>query len=410
MNIFDAILTAFQSLYLNLMRSLLTMLGIIIGVAAVITMVTIGNGAKWSVEQRIQSLGSNLIIVVPGSRHRGGVSTGSGTRLSLTEDDATAIANEIDIVKVAAPLIRGSAQLIAGNLNWQSRVEGTTPEAFPARNWVINEGRIFNDAEVKQGRKVAVIGQTIAENMWPGVEPVGQKLRINRVPFIVIGVLKKKGQSSYGTDQDDIIMMPISSARSRVIGKSRFGKDKVEQIMIQATSSETVPQLEAAVTELLRARHELREGQPNGFRIRNLASFMQASSDTADTFSMLLAAVAGVSLVVGGIGITNIMLVSVTERTREIGLRMAIGARPSHIMTQFALEAIVLSVVGGAIGVALGYGISALFAAKASWPLLVDSNMVLIALLFSVGVGLFFGFYPAKRAAQLDPIEALRRE
>jgi putative ABC transport system permease protein len=406
----DAVLVALRALRANVLRSVLTTLGIIIGVGAVIVMIAVGAGAEARMAELINSLGSNLVMVLPGSSTAGGVRLGAGTRPSITEEDAVAIQREIPSVHVAAPSIRGNGQVVFGNLNWSTLIYGVTPEYLVARDWEIEKGRAFTTEEVKGAVKVALLGQTVAENLFPGQDPVGQMVRIKRVPFKVVGVLKGKGETLMGRDQDDTLFIPLTSARKRVLGGRELGGDTVGVIYVKVRETGLVPQAIQETTELLRQRHRIRPGQEDDFFIRNLSQVMETRAESARAMSLLLAAVASVSLIVGGIGIMNIMFVSVTERTREIGLRMAVGARSRDIMTQFLIESVTLSLVGGFIGVILGVMGSVLIATAGEWPTLVEIRSVLLAFGFAAAVGVFFGFYPARKASRLDPIVALRYE
>jgi len=406
----DGLLDALRSLRSNKMRSVLTTLGIIIGVGAVIVMVSVGNGAKEQINAMIDRLGANLMIVRPGSSFGRGVSGGSGSLPTLTEDDAMAIQNEISTVNLAAPMVRGNAQLICGNLNWSSGVSGITNSYLTVREWSLAEGRLFEPEEIKASSKVAILGETVAKNLFPDQDPIGQSLRINRVPFTVIGVLQPKGQTGFGGDQDDTVMLPISTARKRVLGGRQLAGNLVDSIFIQANSAETVMETEESVISLLRERHRIGPGQDDDFRVRNMAEFMNARADSSKAMGLLLMAVASISLIVGGIGIMNIMLVSVTERTREIGLRMAVGATSNEIKSQFLIESIVLSLIGGIIGIVIGIGGSFAMSAYSQWKAVIDPKAVLLAFSFSAAVGVFFGFYPARKASLLDPIDALRHE
>ena len=406
----DAVLVALRALRANVLRSVLTTLGIIIGVGAVIVMIAVGAGAEARMAELISTLGSNLVMVLPGSSTAGGVRLGAGTRPSITEDDAEAIQHEIPSVQVAAPSIRGSGQLVFRNLNWSTVIHGVTPEYLVARDWEVEKGRAFTTEEVKGAVKVALLGQTVVENLFPGQNPVGQILRIKRVPFEVVGVLKGKGETLMGHDQDDTVFIPLTSARKRVLGGRELGGDTVSTIFVKVKETELVPQAVQETAELLRQRHRIRPGQEDDFFIRNLSQVMETRAESARAMSLLLAAVASVSLIVGGIGIMNIMFVSVTERTREIGLRMAVGARSRDIMAQFLIESVTLSLVGGLIGVVLGVSGSVLIATAGEWPTVVEIRSVLLAFGFAAAVGVFFGFYPARKAARLDPIVALRYE
>jgi putative ABC transport system permease protein len=409
-NTFDAVFDALRALRVNVMRSVLTTLGIIIGVAAVIVMVSVGAGAQSQVDSLIQSLGSNLLIVLPGTTTVGGVQLGTGSRPTITEDDAAAMQREIEAVQVAAPMLRGSAQIVFGNLNWSTLIYGVTPEFFDAREWKIGSGRAFSPEEIKGGSKVTCLGETVVNSLFSGESPLGQIVRIKRVPFEVIGVLEAKGQTPSGQDQDDVILIPLSTAQKRVLGTSGLSLKRVTSIVVKAKEAGQVSEAEGQVRDLLRQRHRLRPGQDDDFSIRNLSQVLETRAESSRTMSWLLAAVASVSLIVGGIGIMNIMLVSVTERTREIGLRMAVGARGRDVLMQFLIEAVTLSLIGGLIGIVLGVAGSVGIALFSNWPIVVAANSIVLAFAFSAGVGVFFGFYPARKAARLDPIEALRHE
>jgi putative ABC transport system permease protein len=410
MNYIDSMFASLGALRVNVLRSVLTTLGIIIGVAAVIIMVSVGAGAEAQVEELIRTLGANLIIVLPGTTTSAGVRLGHGTRLSLTEDDAAAIQREIQSVQVAAPAIRGGGQVVFGNLNWSTLIYGVTPEYLEAREWEIAGGRCFTPEEVKGAAKVALLGETVIENLFSGGAPIGQIIRIKRVPFRVIGVLRGKGQTPMGQDQDDTIMIPLSTAKKRVLGGRWVGGKSVGSVVVKVRDAELVPNAEEEIKALLRQRHRLRSGQDDDFFLRNLSQILETRAESSRAMSLLLAAVASVSLVVGGIGIMNIMLVSVTERTREIGLRMAVGARSRDILSQFLTEAVTLSLIGGLIGIALGVGGSIAITISGGWPMIIEIESVILAFGFSAAVGIFFGFYPARKAANLDPIEALRYE
>jgi putative ABC transport system permease protein len=406
----EAFRSALSAIGANALRSLLTMLGIVIGVAAVIAMVAIGSGARNLVDKQIRSLGANLAIVTPGNVTQGGARLGAGAASTLTDEDAAAVKRDIDGVTAAAPFVRGNAQAVAGGSNWGTTVYGVDNDYFAAREWDVDQGRAFDPDEIRRGEIVALLGRTVATNLFGEADPTDQTIRVRNVPFKVIGVMGPKGQSAFGQDQDDVIFVPLDAGRRRVIGRN-YAKDRsVGSIFVKFDKEEDiVPGIEQ-VTALLRQRHRVGGEQEDDFAIRNLTEIAQTASASANTLSMLLAAVAAVSLLVGGIGIMNIMLVSVTERTREIGLRLAVGARPRDILGQFLIEATTLATIGGAIGVALGVGTAQGIASAAGWPALVSPNAILIAVVFSALVGIFFGFYPAQRAAQLDPIEALRRE
>lgn len=410
MSVLDALSDAFRSLRSNTLRSVLTTLGIIIGVGAVIIMVSVGNGAKREISAMIDKLGANIMMVLPGRSFGRGVSGEAGSLPTLTEDDAWAIQQAVPTVMLCAPTVRGSAQLIAGNLNWSTSVHGITNEFFSAREWALSHGRLFEPGEIKGASKVAILGETVAKNLFPDQDPIGQALRINRVPFTVIGVLAPKGQAGFGGDQDDAVMIPLSTAKKRVLGGRRLAGNLVNSVYVKAKHAEVVTRTEELVTALLRERHRIAPNQDDDFRVRNMAEFMNARADSSKAMSILLMAVASISLLVGGIGIMNIMLVSVTERTREIGLRMAVGATAGDILSQFLIESIVLSLIGGILGVFLGLSGSFAMSAFSQWQTVIDPQAVLLAFSFSAGVGIFFGFYPAHKASLLDPIEALRHE
>ena len=411
MNLFATFAVALRAMRVNAMRSALTMLSVIIGVAAVITMVAVGAGAQDRVNQQIESLGANLLIVLNASSRQGGARLGAGSGLSLTLDDARALHAELDAAEVAAPTVRGTTQLIYGNLNWSTGTQGTTPEYFVVREWGVSEGRVFTPDEVRRSTKVAVIGQTIVDKLFVDQNPVGETIRIKKVPFEVIGVLTPKGQNSFGQDQDDTVLVPISTARTRLLGTSaRSRPDSVNAILVKAISAGRLTEAEEGVNELLRARHRIGAGEDDDFNVRNLSEITEARAASQRILTLLLAAVASIALLVGGIGIMNIMLVSVTERTREIGLRMAVGARRRDILFQFLVEAVTLSAIGGLIGVIAGVGGAAAIANFAGWPVLIEPAALIVAVVFSAAVGVFFGFYPARKAAHLDPIDALRYE
>ena len=410
MTVLDCIRAALQSLRINLMRTALTSLGIIIGVASVIAMVAVGAGAESRVQSLIQNLGSNMVIVLNGSRRVRGVAIGGGTKVSLTEQDAAAIEREIDSVLAAAPSVLGTGQVIYGNTNWFTNMYGVTLNYFDVRNWSVGRGRNFTAAEIRSAAKVTLLGKTVAATLFPGQDPIGQIIRIKRVPFEVIGILGEKGQTPWGRDQDDVLFLPLSTAKKRVLGGRRIKGNLVGSISVKAHTAAEVDTAVKAVTALLRQRHRLRDGQPDDFRIRNIAQFLEARAESSRVMTILLASIAGVSLIVGGIGIMNIMLVSVTERTREIGLRMAVGGRRRDIMSQFVIEAVSLSVLGGVIGILIGIGGSLAISTFAGWPMLIEPDAVALAVLFAGAVGVFFGFYPARKASRLDPIEALRHE
>ncbi|HJS39450.1 MAG TPA: ABC transporter permease [Burkholderiales bacterium] len=401
---------ALRALSVNKLRSALTMLGIIIGVAAVIVMIAVGAGAQARVEEQIRALGSNLLLILSGARTQGGVRLGVGSNFTLSEDDAIAINREI-AEALAAPALRGGAQVIWGNTNWATQIYGTTPEYLGVREWPLHSGRMFEPGEMSGAGKVCVVGQTVVRELFGGADPLGQVIRIKRVPFTVIGVLGTKGQSMMGTDQDDIILVPIGTARSRVLGTATQARQRaVSTIWVKVAEGHDTKRVEEQVRALLRQRHRLQTGAEDDFSLRNLAEIMAAQEASSRVLALLLAAVASVSLVVGGIGIMNIMLVSVTERTREIGLRMAVGARTRDILGQFLVEAVTLSLIGGLVGVLLGVGAALAVAQFAGWQVLLSGEAVALAVAFALVIGVFFGFYPARRAARLNPVEALRFE
>jgi putative ABC transport system permease protein len=408
-NVWQSVRIAGGALRVNKLRSALTMLGIIIGVSAVIAMVGVGSGAQARVAEQIQSLGSNLIIVLSGSTNAAGVRVGLGSQLTISED-ATAIAREVASVQAAAPSVRGNAQVVYGNLNWGTQIQGITPSYFEARDWPVEEGRPVFQEDVDGATKVALLGQTTALNLFGESDPVGQIIRIKKVPFTVIGVLSRKGQNSWGQDQDDIILVPLSTAKKKVLGVSQANARAVGAISVKIRPGEDMGEAEDQIRALLRQRHRLQSFQDDDFWLRNLSEILQTQEASSKVMTYLLAAIASVSLLVGGIGIMNIMLVSVTERTREIGLRMAVGARRRHILLQFLIEAITLSLIGGIVGIALGVAGSEAISYFAEWRTLVAPESILIAFGFAAAIGIFFGFYPARKASRLDPIEALRYE
>ena len=410
MNLLATIRVALNALRVNFLRSVLTMLGIIIGVAAVITMLAVGSGAEVRIKEQIKSLGSNLMIVTAGARTANGVRIGTGVTPDLTEDDAAAIAREIAEVEAVAPTYRGGAQVVFGNANWSTQVFGITPDYFTVRNWTLESGRMFEPAEMSGAGKVALIGQTVARELFGDVDPMDQTIRIKNVPVTIVGVLGRKGQNMTGNDQDDVIMVPLSTARNRIVGVEAGKPRQVGMIQIKVFDGESMSDTEDKIRALLRQRLRTAEGQPDPITVRNLTEMLAAQEESSKVMSMLLAAVASVSLLVGGIGIMNIMLVSVTERTREIGLRMAVGARAADILTQFLVEAVTLSLVGGLIGIVLGIGGSWMIAEFAGWQTQLSSASIVLAVSFSAAIGIFFGFYPARKAARLLPIQALRYE
>ena len=408
--ILPAMKIAFRALRINKLRSALTMLGIIIGVGAVIAMVAVGSGATERIQQQIASIGSNVIMVLPGSITASGIRLGSGNAVSLTIDDSKAIARDCPSVQAVAPSSRGGSQVIYGNTNWATQVLGTTPDYLTIRDIAIQSGNPFTQQDVDANAKVALLGQTVVDNLFSGSDPVGQVIRIKQVPITVVGTLAPKGQSPSGQDQDDIILVPISTAQKKLFGVNQARANSVGSLMVQARGPQVIQQAEEEMRSVLRQRHHLQQNQDDDFSIRNLEEVFKAQETSSQVMSILLAAIASVSLIVGGIGIMNIMLVSVTERTREIGLRQAVGAKTKDILTQFLVEAVTLSLLGGVIGILLGILASKLISIFAQWSTLVSGGAILLAFVFSALVGVFFGFYPARKAALLDPIDALRYE
>ncbi len=396
---------ALRALGRNKLRAFLTMLGIIIGVGAVIAMVAIGEGAKSTIRAQIAALGTNVLIVLPGSNVQGGVRAGFGNVNTLVDADAKAMARELPSVAYVSPVLRRQEQVVAGNLNWGTLAQGVAPEYQQIRDWQVVEGRFLHEGDMDSAAKVAVIGQTVARQLFGNDEALDAVIRIRNIPFRVVGVLGAKGQTGQGTDQDDTIMMPYTTMQKRLMRITW-----VQSIVVKAVSAERVEESQEQIIALLRQRHRIGPDREDDFNVRNLSDIAEAATTTARVMAILLGSVASISLLVGGIGIMNIMLVSVTERTREIGIRMAVGARSRDIMLQFLVEAVVMAATGGLIGILLGVGSSELIKQWARWPTLIDPAIIAIAFLFSGAVGVFFGFYPAKKAANLDPIEALRYE
>jgi putative ABC transport system permease protein len=404
---FDAIFSALDALRLHKLRSSLTMLGVIIGVAAVIAMMAVGAGAREQVLAQIRSLGSNLLIVSPGNVTQAGVRLGAGASPTLSDEDALAIASDISAVQVTAPFISGKHQVVASGINWATVINMIDLGYLEARDWALEQGRIFEPEELTSGAQVALLGQTTATKLFSDVDPIGQVLRVGRVPFQIIGLLTKKGQSAFGQDQDDVLLIPLVTGQ-RLGSRNQVKSRSVGGIYVKVREGESLSDVQEEVTSLLRQRHRLQAVQDDDFSVSNLADLTKAKEQSVLTLSLLLAVVAGVSLVVGGIGIMNIMLVNVTERIREIGIRLAIGARGLDIMRQFLLEAVTLTIIGGTIGVLGGLGVSYAISQVANWPLLVEPSSVVLAVLVSGLIGVFFGWYPARRASRLDPIDALR--
>jgi putative ABC transport system permease protein len=396
---------AWRAMGANRMRTFLTMLGMVIGVGSVVLMMAVGKGAEESVKESINSMGSNLFIVLSGSSTSGGARSGSGNASTLTVNDANAI-SELDSVSNVAPISMGNAQVVYGNNNWSTSIIGTMPTYLDIRGWNLEDGYVFSESDIRSSTRVALVGKTVVENIFGDVDPVGKTIRIKQNPFVVLGVLKNKGQSLDGRDQDDTIIIPLTTAQRKILGNQFAGS--VRQIMVQANSAETMPAVEQGINDLLKQRHNIREGSDNDFNVRNLTAVANSAAETTRTMSLLLGAIASVSLLVGGIGIMNIMLVSVTERTREIGIRMAIGARERDILLQFLLEAIVISVIGCLIGLFIGITGAMLVNKLTQAAVVISGNSVMIAFAVAASVGIFFGFYPARKAARMNPIEALR--
>ncbi len=408
MDFLQTLKIALRALRTNKMRSFLTMLGIIIGIAAVIAMMAVGTGASYVISQQIASIGSNIILVIPGSTTSGGLRTGSGGAQTLSSDDVKAIMAECPSVAYAAGTVRTSGQVVYGNMNWSSIIMGGTPELFEIREWPVVSGRPINQDDENGAIKVCLLGQTVAENLFGSADPVGNIIRIKKIPFTVIGVLERKGQSPQGTDQDDAVFVPLRTAQRNLVRSQRTGI--VGAVIVKAKNEELINKAESEIQSLLNQRHRITGGKEPDYSTRNLSEILAVAEKSAKAMSLLLGAVASISLIVGGIGIMNIMLVSVTERTREIGIRMAIGAKKNDILLQFMTEAVLLTMLGGLIGIALGAGGATVVSRLLEWPTMISFQSIAIAFIFSGAVGIFFGFYPAKKAAGLNPIDALRYE
>jgi putative ABC transport system permease protein len=396
---------AWSSMGANRMRTFLTMLGMVIGVGAVILMLAIGQGAQFQVDQSIASMGSNLFIVLSGSTTSGGVRMGGGASPTLTLGDAQAI-SELQSITVVAPIVPGTAQVVYGQNNWSTRIDGTTPSYPVVRSWNLSAGYMFGESDVRAATRVAVLGQTVVKNLFGDENPVGRTIRIEKSPYLVVGVLAPKGQSLDGRDQDDTIIVPVTTAQRKLFGTQFQGS--VRFMMVQASSAQVMSAAEREMNRLLRQRHHIKNEADDDFSVRNLTALANAAAETTRVMSLMLGAIASISLVVGGIGIMNIMLVSVTERTREIGIRMAVGARRRDILTQFLLEAVIISIAGCLIGVLLGIGGAIVINAATATTIVITLSSILLAFVVAAGVGIFFGFYPANKAARLNPIEALR--
>ena len=407
MNLLMVIRVALRALLRNKTRAVLTMLGIIIGVSAVIAMVSIGQGAQASVQAQIANIGTNLLFVSAGAQNVGGVRTGAGDTgtNTLTVEDLEAIKREVPSVSMVTPTVNARSQLVSGNANWNTSVQGVSEQYPDVRKWTVQSGEFFTEADVRAAARVIVVGQTVGDNLFAGMDPVGQILRVSNSPFRVVGVMARKGQDQQGRDQDDIAFAPYTTVQKKILGSPRL-----QVAYVSAISQDATYTAQQQITDLLRQRHKLAGSEPNDFTVRNMTDIADAADETSNTMTILLACIAGVSLLVGGIGIMNIMLVSVTERTREIGIRMAIGARSSAVRSQFLIESIVLSVTGGLIGIVVGVAVSLAIPKMLGWPTLVSTMAIIGSVIFSAAVGIFFGYYPARKASALDPIEALRYE
>lgn len=402
---------ALHSLRANRLRSALTLLGVVIGVASFITMVALGSGAQAKVAAQIRSLGTNVLLVLPGTQMQGAARLATGSRHTLTEDDALAIVREIPLIHVAVPAVGGTVRVVHGNRNWLPKLVGTLPDYLVAREWRLAAGRAFTNDEVRDAAKVVVLGARVVENLFVGGQAVGEVVRIHDVPFKVVGVLSSKGQSPLGSDQDNAVFIPISSARLRVLGSAHeVNRRSVDYIFVKVTAARSMAWAQGQIRALLRQRHRLPERVPDDFSVRDLAALVAAEKEAVRALTWMLAAVASISLIVGGISIMNIMLVSVTERTREIGLRLAVGARTQDIRNQFLIEAVILCLFGGLIGVVLGLGVAVTMSELGGWAVLIRPEAVVLGTGFAALVGVFFGYYPARKAARLDPIAALKIE
>jgi putative ABC transport system permease protein len=396
---------AAQSIVKNKMRTMLTMLGIVIGIGAVIVMVAVGHGAQSQIESQIKSLGTNMLVITPGSSAQGGASQGAGTFNRLTIEDAEKLKSESTLLEAVSPVVVTRTQIIGGSGNWRTSVNGVSTDYLGIRDWGVTDGSLFSDNDVQAKRRVVVLGATVARNLFPGQDPTGAQVQLGRSPFTVVGVLAPKGQTASGTDEDDVVLVPYTTAQDRLAGRTF-----IAQILASTASADQIPAATDEIEGIMREAHRIGRGMPDDFTVRDQTAIAAAATSTTSVMSGLLAAIASISLIVGGIGIMNIMLVSVTERTREIGIRMAIGARGSDVLTQFLVESVAMSVLGGIIGLAAGYGGAALLGHLTGWATSTPPSAVMLAVGFSAAVGVFFGYYPARKAAALDPIQALRYE
>jgi putative ABC transport system permease protein len=407
MNFLAILKVAVRALGRNKMRTALTMLGIVIGVGAVIVLVSIGQGAQTMVLNQISNMGSNMMYVMPGNLSFGGASQGLGAASTLTDEDVTAMIKEIPTIAAASPSVNASGQLVFGNQNWFTRMQGTNDKFPEIRSWNVEQGEFFTEADVRAAARVIVLGKTVADKLFAGIDPIGESIRVHNLPFRVVGVLSAKGQSMVGQDQDDTAVLPYTTVQRKLVGQQIAS---INSAMVSAVSQQTTSMTQRQITDLLRQRHKIAQGDADDFTVRNMTDAAQTFETLTTIMTLLLGSIAAISLIVGGIGIMNIMLVSVTERTREIGIRMAVGARPNYVRMQFLMESVALSLIGGLIGVLIGGALAAIVSKVLGWPTLVSGLSVLVSFAFATGIGVFFGYYPAHKAAALDPIEALRYE